>query len=154
MTHVYTIGHSNHDWGLFYRLLKPQGIQTLVDVRSKPVSRHASFANKRKLPALLEQEGIGHVHFGDSLGAKPSDPSLYDAEGAPDYEKIAATPAFSEGVEELAELAGETVVAMMCAEEDPEKCHRRLLIGPPLLDQGIGLRHIRKDGSVQVEGSI
>ena len=120
-----------------------------MDVRSKPVSRHASFANKRKLPALLDQEGVGHVQLGDSLGAKPSDPSLYDEAGAPDYERIAATPAFSKGVEEL---AVETMVAIMCAEEDPTKCHRRLLIGPPLLERGIGLRHIRKDGSVQVEG--
>ena len=42
---VYTIGHSNHSWETFLPLLKENGIEVLVDVRSKPISRFAPFSN-------------------------------------------------------------------------------------------------------------
>ena len=121
----------------------------LVDVRSNPVSRFAPFANLRRLPPLLDQEGVRHVAMGDSLGGKPSDRSLYDESGAPDYGKIASTKAFRDGIEELLRLAEDSVVALMCAEEDPARCHRRLLIGTALVERGVTLRHIRRDGSIQ-----
>lgn len=38
---VFTIGHSNHELGEFLGLLKRQGIEALVDVRSHPRSRYA-----------------------------------------------------------------------------------------------------------------
>ena len=46
-------------------------------------------------------------------------------------------------------MAEESVVALMCAEEDPARCHRRLLIGPVLEELGVRLVHIRGDGPVQ-----
>ncbi|MCI0441391.1 MAG: DUF488 domain-containing protein [Chloroflexi bacterium] len=148
---IYTIGHSRHEWEMFLALLKTHGIETLVDVRSKPVSRFARFANKRVLPHLLEREGIRHAYLGDSLGGKPADESYYDAKGSPNYERIASEPGFKKGIDELLKLAKNSRVAIMCAEEDPTKCHRRLLIGPSLTERGVELLHIRKDGSVQAE---
>ena len=146
---IYTVGHSSHTWERFAPLLRQHGIQVLVGVRSNPVSRFAPFANSRRLPPLLDQEGVRHVAMGGSLGGKPSDRSLYDKSGAPDYGKIASTKAFRDGIEELLRLAEGSVVALMCAEEDPVRCHRQLLIGPALAESGVSLRHIRSDGSVQ-----
>ena len=146
---IYTIGHSNHRWESFASLLKPRGIQTLVDVRTNPASRRAPFANRRSLPSLLEREGICYVYMGDSLGGKPDDPMCYDGKGRPDYGRMASTTQFKDGIVELVRVANDSTVAIMCAEEDPAKCHRNLLIGPALGEHGATLSHIRKGGSVQ-----
>ena len=146
---IYTIGHSNHTWESFAPLLRQHGIEVLVDVRSRPVSRFAPFANRRSLEGLLEKDGIEYAYIGDALGGKPKDPSLLDAHGRPDYARMQSMSPFREGIEELARLAEDARTAIMCAEEDPLKCHRRLLIGPALEGQGADQLHIRKDGSVQ-----
>ena len=151
---IYTIGHSNHTWDEFAALLRQNEIQVLADTRSNPSSRFASFANARTLPSLLAQEGIRHVYLGDSLGGKPSDPSLFNDSGKPDYRKIRSTMSFREGIDRLMGLAEESNVVLMCAEEDPSKCHRRLLIGPALEERGIDLLHIRGDGEVQKAGNL
>ena len=146
--HLYSIGHSNHTWERFSALLLEHGIQTLVDVRSRPVSRWAPFANARTLPQRLDEIGVRHSYMGDALGGKPSDPELLDADGQPDYSKIGATVAFKEGITGLVDLSAESTVALMSAEESPKSCHRRLLLGPALQERGVDLRHIRKDGAL------
>jgi len=146
---IYTIGHSRHTWETFAPLLKQHDIKVLVDVRSNPVSRFAPFANTSRLPALPEGEGIAHIYMGDTLGGKPKDPSLLDSDGRPDYPRIRSTAPFHEGIDELLRLAEGARTAIMCAEEDPTKCHRRLLLEPALDDRGTTPLHIRKDGSAQ-----
>ncbi len=144
---IYTIGHSNHTWERFLALLNESDIEVLVDVRSNPASRWARFANRHALPRLLDEQGIRHEYMGDSLGGKPSDPAFYD-DGKPDYLKIAGSVEFQEGIAQLLELAEGARTAIMCAEEDPARCHRHLLIGPALADRSVRLLHIRKDGEV------
>ena len=73
-TDIYTIGHSNHAWEDFSRLLLDNDIELLVDVRSNPVSRFAPFANHRVLPDLLESVGIDYELMGGTLGGKPEKP--------------------------------------------------------------------------------
>ena len=46
------------------------------------------------------------------------------------------------------------VVAMLCAEEDPTGCHRRLLVGRVLAERGVAVRHIRGDGQLQAEDEL
>ncbi len=146
---MYTIGHSVHDWETFLGLLTLHGVDVVVDTRSAPVSRRAAFANKRTMPALLEQEDISYVFLGDALGGKPSDDYLYGEDGKPDYRKMRSLESFQSGIEAVLELAAEHTIALMCSEEDPSKCHRHLLIEPAMLERGVGLMHIRGDGSVQ-----
>ena len=145
---IYTIGHSNHTWETFLGLLKDIGIQLLVDIRSRPYSRWAVFANKTRLPALLASENIEYAFMGDSLGGKPSDRMFYGADGLPDYALIAESESFQRGLKQLIALARRSTTAIMCSEEDPSKCHRHLLIGPTLEEAGVGELHIRKDGAV------
>ena len=120
-----------------------------MDTRSAPVSRRAAFANKRTMPALLEQKGISYVYLGDALGGKPSDDDLYGKDGKPDYPKMSSQQSFQAGIDAVLEIAERETVVLMCSEEDPWKCHRHLLIGPAMLQRGVGLMHIRRDGSVQ-----
>ena len=149
MNTIYTIGHSVHDWDTFLGLLTLHGVDVVVDTRSAPVSRRAAFANKRTMPALLEQEDISYVFLGDALGGKPSDDDLYGKDGKPDYRKMRSLESFRAGVDAVLELAEEHTIALMCSEEDPSKCHRHLLIEPAMIERGVGLMHIRGDGSMQ-----
>lgn len=146
---IYTIGHSNHTWERFAELLRQHEVRVLVDTRTNPASKYAPFASARELPGLLAREDMGYVHLGESLGGKPRDPEQYDGKGKPDYGAIRESASFKRGIDDLLELAEESTVALMCAEEDPAKCHRRLLISPALEERGIRPRHIRADGSVQ-----
>ncbi|MDA1349699.1 MAG: DUF488 domain-containing protein, partial [Chloroflexi bacterium] len=150
---IYSIGHSNHNWDTFYALLREHGVEVLVDTRTKPTSKWAPFASARTLPGLTQNERIEYVFMGDSLGGKPADRSSYDARGKPDYARIRSKEFFKTAIAELVNMAASARVALMCAEEDPAKCHRKLLIGPALEQVGVTLLHIRQDGSVQSSGA-
>lgn len=145
---IYSIGHSDHELDAFLALLRRHRITSLVDVRSQPYSRWVPQANRETLARALEQAGLGYTFMGDVLGGRPADPSLYDSEseGPPDYERIAETPAFQNGVERLLALVGRSSVAMMCSEGDHRRCHRTLLITPVLLERGARVVHIQPDG--------
>ena len=154
MNTIYTIGHSIHDWETFLGLLTLHGVELVVDTRSAPVSRRAAFANKRTMPALLEQEDMSYVFLGDALGGKPSDDDFYGEDGKPDYRKMRSLESFQAGIDKVLDLAVRHTVVLMCSEEDPSKCHRHLLIEPAMLQRGVGLMHIRGDGSVQHSESL
>ncbi|MCH9039289.1 MAG: DUF488 domain-containing protein [Chloroflexi bacterium] len=148
MTTIYTIGHSNHDWDTFLPLLKGHGIELLADVRSRPVSRFAPFANKVRFPGLLALENIEYLFMGESLGGRPEDSLLRGDDGRPDYKKMARDGRFAAGIAELTELAGRSATAIMCSEEDPGNCHRLLLIAPALAAHDVDVLHIRKSGEL------
>lgn len=151
---VLTIGHSNHTWKTFAGLLEAHGVQVLVDTRTAPVSRWAPFANARRLPGLLQGKGIRYVFMGKELGGKPDDPTLHDDKGKPDYRLMAQSPSFQRGIEALVGLTSDATVALMCAEEDPAKCHRTRLLGPALARHGVGQVHIRGDSSLQSNDAL
>ena len=146
---IYTIGHSNHNWVTFKDLLSQHGIEFLVDVRSRPVSRFAPFANIRTLPSLLEDVGIDYEFMGAALGGKPADKQFYDANGKPDYRMMRELDEFQEAIGQLASMASRRQTSVLCSEEDPSQCHRLLLLGPALEENGCEMVHIRADGRLQ-----
>jgi len=147
---LYTIGHSNHQVDSLIRLLKSAGITAVVDVRSSPYSQHNPQFNRDLLRKALAAEGVKYYFFGDSLGGKPSDPRLQNDAGEPDYAAIAQSSAFRAGLDSLLELAKTETVTVLCAEEDPDHCHRKRLIADQLTLSGRAeVRHIRRDGCVE-----
>ncbi len=148
-TEILTIGHSNHTWESFAPLLADNQIELLVDTRTRPVSRFAPFANHRTLPGLLEATGIDYEFMGGPLGGKPQNPAMYNSEGKPDYHRMRALDEFQEAISQLAGMASRRRTVLLCSEEDPSQCHRLLLIGPALEENGCRLLHIRGDGQVQ-----
>ena len=149
---VFTIGHSNHPAGKFAGLLKGHGIEVLVDARSHPYSRHAPHYNARALAAALSGDGIGYVFLGRELGGRPEGEEFYDAEGRVDYALVRRSRAFLDGMSRLEREIAVRTVALLCSEENPSGCHRRLLVGWALGERGFAVRHIRGDGGVQTEG--
>jgi uncharacterized protein (DUF488 family) len=145
---IYTIGHSNHPIEAFVDLLRRHDIACLADVRSHPGSRWAPQYNQKKLQSAMADAGISYLWLGKALGGKRDDPALLTPDGRPDYAKIAMRPDFRQGVEMLGQLARGQRTAMMCAEEDPARCHRKHLVGTALATHDFGIRHIRGDGTL------
>lgn len=145
---LYTIGHSNHPGDRFVTLLRSHDIRLLADIRSQPASRFSPQFNRTALAASLESSGISYRWFGDRLGGRPVDAALYDGAGRPDYARMAATPAFRSGIDDLLAAAAAMPTAIMCAERDPQKCHRNQLVTPVLLAAGADVRHILGDGAL------
>jgi uncharacterized protein (DUF488 family) len=148
---IYSVGHSNHEIGHFLALLSRQRIQAVVDVRSSPWSRFSPQFNRQALEHSLASNGMHYVFLGRELGGRPEDDLFYDEQGHVLYSKVAATPLFESGMRRLVDDGREQTIAMMCSEEDPTECHRRLLITRVLVERGVRVKHIRGDGLVQPE---
>ena len=152
--HVLTIGHSNHQIGHFLDLLKSHGVQVVADTRSQPYSEYSSHFDQNPLKKALEAEGIRYVFLGRELGGRPDGDEFYDDQGHVLYDRVSETHVFREGLSRLESGIREYEVAMLCAEENPTACHRRLLVGRVLLDRGIQVDHIRGDGRIQTEDEV
>jgi uncharacterized protein (DUF488 family) len=151
---VYTIGHSNHPWEKFLELLEMHRLEAVVDVRSQPYSRYATHFDSAGLKNSLTAAGIGYVFMGDRLGGKPAGQEYYDDQGYVLYDRLAASPRFQEGIELLLDGLTGRRTALLCSEEDPAECHRRLLVGRVLAERGVEVIHLRGDGRVQSEREL
>jgi len=152
-TTVHTIGHSDHTLERFLCLLRDHGVVTLVDVRSQPCSRHVPHFTKGQLSQALAAVGIEYVYLGKELGGRPGG-EFVDERRKVDYARRALDPGFVSGLDRLAGMARSGPTAIMCAEDDPRRCHRRLLITPGLMQRDLTVLHIRSDGRVEPEGTI
>ena len=155
---IYTIGHSTHNYVDFCALLKPHGIELVVDVRSVPYSEAAPQFNQEHLRRALEERGFDYLFLGRELGGRPKDLAYYrvDKHGRRrvDYERVAQSRLFRDGIERLLRAASCRRVVVMCAELNPEKCHRSLLIGRVLDELGVVVQHILKGGKLQSQEEL
>jgi uncharacterized protein (DUF488 family) len=151
---LWTVGHSNQSFEAFHQLLLGAGIDVLIDVRSYPYSRFAPHFNREELAESLRGRGIRYGYLGEELGGRPAKDEHYDEEGHALYDPMAREPSFRRAIERLLSGARNHRIALMCSEADPGSCHRRLLVGKVLAEQGAELRHILRDGSVQVEHDV
>jgi uncharacterized protein (DUF488 family) len=151
---VFTVGHSNHSASKFAGLLKRHRIEAVVDTRSHPYSRHAPRFNAPSLEDALSKNGIGYLLLGEELGGRPEEEMYYDTEGRVDYALVGSSEPFLDGISRLEQEIRTRTVAVLCSEEDPTHCHRRLLVGRALEELGFTLRHIRGDGSIHIEGEM
>lgn len=148
---LFTIGHSNHALQVFIGLLRRHGIAIIADVRTAPWSRHVPHFNKKPLARALEQVNVQYVFMGEALGGKTKDPAFLNDKGNPDWAKLSGRKSFQEGVNRLMEIGHRQKTAILCAEENPDRCHRRHLITRVLVERGIEVNHIRGDGSLLPE---
>jgi uncharacterized protein (DUF488 family) len=149
MRTLFTIGHSRHPIGHFIELLGRHGVRTLADVRSRPYSKWAPQFQQSPLAGALEAAGILYAFLGRELGGRPGGAEYYEPDGRVDYRRRAGAPDFLAGIARLEALADAGPTAILCAEEDPGRCHRKLLIAPVLGERGTRVVHIRGDGRLE-----
>jgi uncharacterized protein (DUF488 family) len=126
----------------------------LVDTRSSPFSKYSPHFNQELLASALRAAHTKYLFFGNELGGKPKQPSFYDEDGYVLYWKIAETPAFEQAIQRLRKGTAQYRVALLCSEENPTGCHRRLLIGRVLRTLGVTIFHIRANGRLQTEDEL
>lgn len=145
---VYTIGYSTHSMERFIKLLASYHITAVADVRSYPYSHFNPQFNRENLNLRLKKSGILYVFLGRELGARPEDRSCY-INGTVQYDLLARTTLFQEGLRRIANGLRKYRIALLCAEKDPLMCHRTILICRHLVTQGISGRHILGDGRLE-----
>jgi len=144
---LYTIGHSNHTIENFISLLQRYGITAVADVRSAPYSRYCPQFNKDALAAALQAAGIAYMFLGKELGARPNDSSCYEG-GCVDFQRLAKREEFKRGLECLLADTSRYRIALMCAEKDPLRCHRAILVAK-YLKQDLCIKHILANGNIE-----
>ena len=148
MKKIHTIGHSNHSIEHFLELLAAYRVSTVVDVRTGPYSKYSPHFNKEALEIVLRNADIDYVFMGKELGAQRSEDSCY-IDGQAKYNLIAQLPIFQHGLEEVLRKCEHSRIALMCAESDPIKCHRTILVCRELkkLCPNLDITHIMGDGT-------
>ncbi|MGA8612988.1 MAG: DUF488 domain-containing protein [Xanthobacteraceae bacterium] len=150
---LFSIGHSNIPAERFVAMLRRAGVSTIVDVRSTPSSRRFPWFSSKNLARSLQDDGILYMPFGDALGGRPRDPTLY-RDGIADYDKMAQQPEFCAGLDRLLTVATQRRVCLMCAEREPLDCHRCLLVSRALAERGCTVGHILHDGTIEPHTAI
>jgi uncharacterized protein (DUF488 family) len=150
---VLTIGHSTHELARFIALLAAHEVRALADVRRYPASRRNPQFNAGPLAAALAGAGIEYESFAEELGGRRRPRPIkrnagWRVEAFRGYADYMETPAFAAAVDRLQRAAAAARTAVLCAEEDWRRCHRRLIADALLVD-GWRVLHIRGDGSLE-----
>jgi uncharacterized protein (DUF488 family) len=146
--HFFTIGHSNRGLTELISLLKENGIEVLIDVRSWPQSRKYPHFNGDNLRRSLESEGIRYLWLGKELGGyrkvglgDRSPNTAWSSVGFRNYADHTLTEEFRRGISQMIRCAEKWRVAYMCAEKFYWRCHRRI-ISDYLVARGHQVTHI------------
>lgn len=145
---LYTVGHSTHTINILMELLTQHSITAVYDVRSQPYSKYNPQFNRENLKACLEEKSIHYMFLGEKLGARSKNPEHY-TNGKVQYNALAASKEFEQGLENIRQGLETNKVALLCAEKDPLICHRAILICRHLRHNGIAMQHILEDGSLE-----
>ena len=154
MSSFFTIGHSNHAVDAWLALLLKHGVEVVVDARSSPYSKYVPQFDKELMRHSLEETGIRYLFLGAELGGRPADPAYYDDKGRVLYGRLHDDGHFQGAIARLESGMERFRVALVCGEEDPAHCHRRLLIGRVLCERSHTMLHIRGDGRLESDETV
>lgn len=117
----------------------------LVDIRTIPGSRHNPQYNQDNLEKSLNNAHIEYRYMKNLGGLRPavknSTNTAWRNKSFRNYADYMQTEEFKEGLEELISLTKDKVVAIMCAEAVPWRCHRSL-VGDALVAKGVSVWEI------------
>ena len=151
MATLYTIGHSTRTLEELIAVLRAHAIDTLVDIRSFPMSRRLPYFNRESLEEALPVAGIRYIWM-KALGGyrkKIRDDSPNLALRSPSFRNYAdymLTPEFEEAIAQLIQTAEQSRTAYMCAERVWFHCHR-MLVSDWLVAHGHTVLHIDGNAS-------
>jgi len=144
---IFTVGHSTHELRDFLALLARHRVELLVDVRAHPGSRRVPWTSSGELARSLAQEGIAYEHVPELGGRRrpaPGSPNAaWQNEQFRGYADHMRTPEFEAALRALLTEGRRT--ALMCAEAQWWRCHRRL-IADALVARGAEVAHIDSRG--------
>lgn len=127
---VFTIGFTKTSAEAFFKRLQKAGVRTVLDVRLNNVSQLAGFAKKEDLRYFLNAiGGIDYVHepklapTQEMLDAYKKDGGDWD-----DYERRFLALMAERRIEEFVPRPTLDGACLLCSEDKPKHCHRRLVV--------------------------
>jgi uncharacterized protein (DUF488 family) len=146
MATLFTIGHSTRTLDELIAALQVHSIQSLVDIRSFPMSRRLPHFNRESLEKTLPDAGIRYLWMKELGGRRKK--SLEDSPNVAlrndsfrNYADYMLSPEFARAITELINLAEQARTAYMCAERVYFHCHR-MLVSDWLVAHGDEVLHI------------
>ena len=146
MATLYTIGHSTRTLDDLIETLQAHSIETLLDIRSFPMSRRLPHFNRDNLEKTLPAAGIQYAWMKDLGGRRKK-----TLDNSPNvalrslsfryYADYMLSPEFERAVAELISVAEQSRTAYMCAERLYFRCHR-MLVSDWLSAHGHQILHI------------
>lgn len=131
MTHgIVSAGYEGKSIEEVVEALVRMGVSTVADVRLNPISRKPGFS-KNRLRDALAAVGIEYRHLRSLGNAKDNREPFWSGrvnEGRDAFRRAIQNPEAEQSLNDLAELAADQVVAVLCFEADQDACHRHVVI--------------------------
>jgi uncharacterized protein (DUF488 family) len=131
MMKLYTIGFTQKSAQEFFKILRDNGVQRLIDIRVHPQGQLSGFARQENLPYFLH-ELAGQCQYRYLPVLAPAEEMMKEYRKDGDWARYAAH--FEALMDERNIPAGldrslfETAAGcLLCSESTPEHCHRRLV---------------------------
>ncbi|MGW4830252.1 DUF488 domain-containing protein [Amycolatopsis japonica] len=126
------VGYEGQELTEFVDGLVNRGVSRLVDVRLTPISRKRGFS-KTALRMALAEVGIDYEHRRELGNLKENRPGFAGDEGElkqakERYAELLENVEAQASLNELASLAAEGLIAVLCFEADQRRCHRDVVL--------------------------
>jgi uncharacterized protein (DUF488 family) len=131
MEPLFTVGHSTRTLDELVRVCEAGGVRAIADVRRFPGSRRSPQFAREALQGSLPARGIAYLWL-PALGGRRrrpagAPPSSWRVDAFAAYADHMLSPEFRAGWDELTDAMAARPTAIMCAEAQPYRCHRRLI---------------------------
>lgn len=131
MTHgIVSAGYEGRSIEEMVEALVRMGVSTVADVRLNPISRKPGFS-KNRLRDALAAVGIEYRHLRSLGNAKENREPFWTGrveEGRDTFRRAIQNPDAEQSLSDLADLAADQVVAVLCFEANQDACHRHVVI--------------------------
>lgn len=126
---IFTIGFTRKNAEEFFGLLEKAGVKRVVDTRLNNVSQLAGFAKKEDLRFFLKRVGgIDYVHLPELAPTQEMLDAFKKEKGEwSDYEIKFLALITGRRIEQKVPREVLHMGCLLCSEETPEHCHRRLV---------------------------
>ena len=152
---IYTIGHSNYTVERLIDMLRHYNIDCVIDTRGIPYSKYNIQFDKETIRYTLTKEGFIYLFMATEFADKRDTKVSYVEEGYADFEKVIEEEDFKRGVERLKDGCNKGYrIALLGAMQDPIRCHRSILLGKALTEEGFNVMHIMDDYSTRDQDYI
>lgn len=126
---LFTIGFTKKSAERFFSLLRSAGVKRVIDTRLNRKSQLAGFAKETDLPFLLRE--ICHADYLQEPLTAPTDEILKAYKGKQidwaEYERRFKDLIATRHIEERLERDRFDGACLLCSEDKPHHCHRRLV---------------------------
>ncbi|WP_405811319.1 DUF488 family protein [Streptomyces sp. NBC_01520] len=127
---LWSAGYEGRDIDSFVESLLAAKIEMVADVRLTPISRKPGFS-KTRLGQALGEAGIEYTHLRGLGNPKDNRAPFWEGritEGRARFRSVMRSDSALSDLDELAERAVQSRVAVLCFEKDEQRCHRQVVL--------------------------